>query len=755
MSFETYFKTSSYAMVASGTLALAVVGGIGAPLAALFFFLLAVAWKCNGRRWQLSSRTGLFIVLLSLPLFYLDWKFQFFNGTNAASPERAGISSLTHFILFLSLVKLWQSKADRDWLFLYLLSFFEILLAAGLSIRPEFLLLLGLYVLCAISTVVTFEIRKAQRLLGSGAPPQPAAGERPRQVISFEPTWLRRATRRPLARHGTGEIRRLPALTVGLLLLIFSLALPVFFVAPRFQGSALTRAGGGGLSWLVGFSDEVTIGEIAKLERSDQLVMRVRVDDTQAALRRDLRWRGVALDQFDGKTWRRSNTRGEFQTPDKRGLVQFDTVTSLDRLTTQTFFIEPVDTPVLFIAPRAVAVQGALPYVGRDREDGLTTRDHSQERIAYRAFSDTIEPPADQLRADLAPYARPMMRYLEVPDGLDPRIADLTRGLIVGTGASNRYDAARAVEDYLGQSSNFAYSLDLKAGGDEPLSDFLFRVRSGNCEYFATSMAVMLRTAGVATRIVNGFQRGAYNEAANAFSVRQSDAHSWVEVYFPETGAWVTFDPTPASAREDVATAGGFGGQLHKYAEAFELFWIQYVVSYDKQEQRSLASVFRDKLSTYRLTAGQALSEVRSGLSDWWRQSGGGSNTLGHSRGWGSVTRLVLLPLLALSLVFAALRLRGKPWPRFARGQAAGQQKFQAAIVFYERMTQAFARRGFSRGPDQTPLEFAAATGVPEALLITDAYNRVRYGSRELSPAEAAHVEEWLKKIEKEVNRES
>ena len=73
------------------------------------------------------------------------------------------------------------------------------------------------------------------------------------------------------------------------------------------------------------------------------------------------------------------------------------------------------------------------------------------------------------------------------------------------TASQNRYDTARIVESYL--QNKFGYTLEQKAGGSDPLADFLFNVREGHCEYFATAMAVMLRTQGIATRIVNGFQR--------------------------------------------------------------------------------------------------------------------------------------------------------------------------------------------------------------------------------------------------------
>ncbi len=105
MTFDTYFRISSYAMIASGTLALAVSGGMGIGLCMVFAFVLAAGWKFEGTRWQLSERAGMLAVVTSLPLLYLDWKLQssmVWEGETA----RAGIAALTHFILFLSAVKI-------------------------------------------------------------------------------------------------------------------------------------------------------------------------------------------------------------------------------------------------------------------------------------------------------------------------------------------------------------------------------------------------------------------------------------------------------------------------------------------------------------------------------------------------------------------------------------------------------------------------------------------------------------------------
>ena len=113
---------------------------------------------------------------------------------------------------------------------------------------------------------------------------------------------------------------------------------------------------------------------------------------------------------------------------------------------------------------------------------------------------------------------------------------------------------AKDIERYL--QSNYGYTLQLPGLQEsDPLANFLFERKKGHCEYFATSMAMMLRTLGIPARIVNGFRGGEYNDLSNSYIVREKDAHSWVEAYFPEYG-WASFDPTPAGNAESSKPAG-------------------------------------------------------------------------------------------------------------------------------------------------------------------------------------------------------
>jgi transglutaminase-like putative cysteine protease len=452
----------------------------------------------------------------------------------------------------------------------------------------------------------------------------------------------------------------------------------------------------------------------------------VRVEESDSL--RDLRWRGVALDEFTGNAWKKSlQARQAEPVPERGGFYQFGTTEALHRLTTQTFFLEPLESAVIFAAPRVVAIQGDLPFVRVDGEGAVQSRRHDFERIIYKAISDTDQPRMDDLRNDLRPYSPAFYRYLQLPDKLDRRIAPLATTMILNANANNRYDAAKAIESQL--QRDYGYSLEMKAGGPDPLADFLFNVKTGHCEYFSTAMAVLLRTHGIAARVVNGFLPGEYNETAGAYTVRQSDAHSWVEVYFPETRSWVTFDPTPSAGRvEPVHT--GFTAQLQKYGEALELLWFQYVVGYDKQEQRSLATSLHNQVFDYGRMVSNMLGSIQSYLS-------------------GNVLSLLIV-LLALALLVLSLLFGKRMWRAMrARGlDAEGDGRTYSSVQFYERLISLMEQRGFSRDRHLTPLEFAQTLKSNEALLVTRAYNRVRFGGQRLSAIEKKEVERALFALE-------
>src|SRR2546423_13472749 len=299
MSFSAYFRLTSYATIAAAALALLISGGVGVYLTVAFAIMMIAAWKLEGTRWQFSERVALAVILVSLPIFYLDWRiltpYLQIQYLETGQHSTAEVSVLAHLILFLSAVKLLQRKVDRDWFFLYLISFFEVLLAAGLTASPIFLATLILYLSCALSTVVAFEIQKSRKRV---------TATQTRLLVPPDSALFRKLPMR-LWKRKYLETRRLPFVSVGLLILIVILALPFFLIAPRTASSALRR-GGNGVSGFIGFSDSVTLGQIGELKGHDEIFMHVRVENSNVAPPEGLRWRGVALDEFTGRGWKKS-----------------------------------------------------------------------------------------------------------------------------------------------------------------------------------------------------------------------------------------------------------------------------------------------------------------------------------------------------------------------------------------------------------------------------------------------------------------
>ena len=206
----------------------------------------------------------------------------------------------------------------------------------------------------------------------------------------------------------------------------------------------------------------------------------------------------------------------------------------------------------------------------------------------------------------------------------------------------------------------------------------------------------MLRTLGIPSREVNGFLPGEYNDLAGDYIVRASDAHSWVEVYFPGDG-WVTFDPTPAAAENF-----GFFSRLGQYVDWMELSWNEWVINYDFAHQVQMAQILQRNTRNW--------TESTRG---WFaREQAGGKQWL---RSWldrrGAIT-FVLPVALMLLLGAAAVRLvaRGDPAAAIVSAASrAGSESRESATCIAACMRSCcdlLERRGFRAA------RFADAAGV-------------------------------------------
>ena len=204
--------------------------------------------------------------------------------------------------------------------------------------------------------------------------------------------------------------------------------------------------------------------------------------------------------------------------------------------------MEPVGVNLFFLAATPHSLQGGYRMIAVNRGNAVYNMDGEHAVAIYEAWSNTAKPTAPELQAAQGGYPTEILRnYLQLPR-LDPRIPQLAHQ--IADREKTDYDRASALTTYL--KTRFGYTLQLPQEVQrDPLANFLFERKEGHCEYFASSLAVMLRSLGIPSRVVNGFRGGEFNDLTSQYLIRESDAHAWVEAYFPGKG-WVEFDPTPA-----------------------------------------------------------------------------------------------------------------------------------------------------------------------------------------------------------------
>ncbi len=127
----------------------------------------------------------------------------------------------------------------------------------------------------------------------------------------------------------------------------------------------------------------------------------------------------------------------------------------------------------------------------------------------------------------------------------------------------------------------------------DPVQDFLDNRKEGHCEYFASALALLLRSVNIRSRVVNGFKGGDWSELTETLNVRQKHAHSWVEALVgltPEKNPiWITLDPTPAAERrESIAQVGGLAGSFRPLTDVIRHIWVFYIVGFDGERQDRL-----------------------------------------------------------------------------------------------------------------------------------------------------------------------
>ncbi len=283
-------------------------------------------------------------------------------------------------------------------------------------------------------------------------------------------------------------------------------------------------------------------------ELGEAVVMRVSTDQlaglaygVQPGPASQHNWRGLTFDVYDGSGWRNSGLLAEeFAAGEPWTEETLPARTPLR----QWVSMERGGDRALYAAGEPLAAN--RPYQLLARSGLEHPADHLVALLAagrrYQVLSMIPTATADQLRAAGEAYPADVARlYLALPS-LPARVGQLAQELTAG--AATPYDQALALQDYLRQ---FPYDLEVAAppAGRDVVDYFLFDLQRGYCDYYASALVVMARTLGIPARLAVGYTSGLYDPTGRDFVVREQNAHSWPELYFPEIG-WVSFEPTPA-----------------------------------------------------------------------------------------------------------------------------------------------------------------------------------------------------------------
>ena len=696
--------------------------------------LLVLAWWAEGR-WSLPAwgANVLAVLIAGGGLAWLATQFGERDSLLSLIPlQLALMPYMGPLVMAALLVKVFRPRGPGDFWRLQGLGLIQVSLGCVLASGPEFGAVLAAYLASALTCLAL-----RYRLSGRGAaeaPPRAPA----RWLLLFALRWT-------------------PLVAV--------LALALFLLTPRYESFSweplanLRDESGPKARLQAGPGEGINLNRDGTVELDEEIAFRVVATDADGRPKLDLsgeqRWRGAVLDWYERGRWNVAQQapaaflprRRQRQLPDFGAGQYYLTFTVTPRQAGGLLLAEPVRLgPPTARLPVIAAVDSrrAPPFfemIGTVLPLLFSARQEYRYRQVIPTDADPNRTPANGLPlngylerltrysvADLRDWTFTLLgrlaseRRYPLPEEVRRALAGQPRSFLLRP--DHWEPVARALTDYLAGSGEFTYTLALtrQDRSVDPVMDFLVNVRQGHCERYATALALMVRSIGIPSRLVKGYH-GAEHQGEGVYVVRHNQAHAWVEILVPRSGAttdafdWLTLDPTPA----DSAPATPRFSAAHLWQElrqnAGEL-WRTLIVDYSADEQADLWTSLQPGRRLYTLAK------------------------------FGVLILLILAALLTLGLIRRILRRRA------ARVRPTG------ARTLYARLLALLARRASLRPTSgQTPREFGqAATQALQARpgvgaladlpgRVVESFYQVRFGDRPLSEAEGRALDTELDRL--------
>ncbi|MBF0592447.1 MAG: DUF3488 domain-containing transglutaminase family protein [Nitrospirae bacterium] len=359
-----------------------------------------------------------------------------------------------------------------------------------------------------------------------------------------------------------GRSMLIPLVSVPLTVLIFLILPRTNFHFLGFLGRASVGRGG--------FADNVLLGDVSNIQLDSSVIFRAQM--IEPVSNDQLYWRGIVFDHFDGVAWK-------FE--DQETVWTLNNMPIQGKMVRQTIYLEPYGSRYLFTLDKPIIVyyRNVTLYKGFV----VMARQDIKSRLRYDAVS--ILPVRDYSVKD------DETRFLQLPNDLSPDIIALAKTITAGMG---KKQSMEALVGYL-RDGQYKYSLEKLPQSSTPLVDFLFKQKYGNCEYFASALAVMLRASGISANVVGGYKGGVYNSVGGYYIVLQKNAHVWVEAYLKDTG-WVRLDATPAAPQEMAADDRKMFPKARLIFDSINYIWNSLVINYNLDKQLSLFQKVHDSI---------------------------------------------------------------------------------------------------------------------------------------------------------------
>ena len=498
-------------------------------------FLICAAWRFEIERRRRALPRPWIRVILALAGFL---------GVYASYVSVSGVGPGSALLAIMAALKLLETRKRRDQ---FVLLFISIFLVMASLLREQFVWSLP-YLLLAVVLTMTAWLRMSLANDGSETSVKQSFKIGSRLILYAAPLML------------------------AMWVLFPRIATP-FWAIPVDTSSATS-----------GIGDRMSPGDISSLSLSNAVAFRVKFEG-RVPEPKDQYWRGLVLDQFDGRSWTASepsphpNAREEFS-------VDGDPVRyQVTMEATRQRWVFALDIPVSW-SRREI-------FMGPDFR--LAKEQPIDQRMAYEAISYTQY----RINPNLTEWSR--SRYTQLASGRNPETVELAQHMRQSAGSDELF-----VDAVLSKFHNeeYFYTLEPPALGSNPVDRFLFDTKRGFCEHYASAFAVMMRAVNIPSRIVLGYQGGELNPLGSYLIVRQADAHAWTEVWLPNRG-WHRVDPTGAVAPERIesgvagAMMSGIGASwglsspiawLHSVGltwDALNAKWNDWILGYGPDQQES------------------------------------------------------------------------------------------------------------------------------------------------------------------------